>query len=136
MSLPNLCQSLTSVTVLFSFVWLVKLYHYLTYANACPQVWTVYLGTDCPPSVRIVHQSLSGREHTFCLETSKRSVYLVCRSDLELNRWIDRFVLKPCCRVTVCCDLSFTWTSWRRIVFNSKIIRNLNDFFVIFEIDY
>ena len=57
-----------------------------------PQVWTVYLGSDSPPSIRVVHQSLSGREHTFCVETSKRSFYLACRSDLELNRWIDRSV--------------------------------------------
>ena len=57
-----------------------------------PQVWTVYLGSDSPPLIRVVHQSLSGREHTFCVETKKRSFYLACRSDLELNRWIDRFV--------------------------------------------
>ncbi|KAL5269087.1 hypothetical protein ACHWQZ_G002799 [Mnemiopsis leidyi] len=78
--------------------------------QANPMVWTVYLGSDSPPAIRVVHQSLSGREHTFCVETSKRSFYLACRSDLELNRWIDslQHVVDPMKEERVQLDQSLT----------------------------
>jgi len=78
--------------------------------QANPMVWTVYLGSDSPPLIRVVHQSLSGREHTFCVETKKRSFYLACRSDLELNRWIDslQHVVDPMKEERVQLDQSLT----------------------------